>query len=431
MPHLPAVTRSRTRSRAGTNAATAVTLVAVTVVGLLLLLAGGIRAQGQPREEFRALLVPARSIESAEAVSRMVQAAAQAGFNTLLVEVRGRGQAYFRSGVEGMSPALGRAGDGFDPLAQTLVEAHEAGLRVHALVQVNLVAGTDGLPARRDHLIYQHPEWLMVPRDLAADLRTVDVRDPDYLGRLVRWTRQQRATVSGLYVSPLHQGMQTYLAALVSDLARHYELDGVHFDSVHYPTPDFDVSRGALALFRADVRGRVEADARAEADVLERTDPLAYPTLFPDEWNRFRQSRLTALVTRLRNVVRSIRPGTVVSASVTLGSERAQAEHLQDWRTWVSNGFLDAVAPVVGGRESSPALDADLSEIRALAGTLPVWAGIGTAARTTAQTALVVDAARRRGLDGLLLLSYDSLISPPNTSDYLLTLARTVFTPGP
>ena len=88
----------------------------------------------------------------------------QQGFNTLLVQVRGRGDAYYTTPLEPRSTDLARQPASFDPLATVLTEARERGLRVHAWVALNLVSSAVELPASPEHLVYRHPEWLMVPR---------------------------------------------------------------------------------------------------------------------------------------------------------------------------------------------------------------------------------------------------------------------------
>src|SRR6185312_2522615 len=94
------------------------------------------------------------------------------GFNTLLVQVRGRGDAYFAQGLEPRPATLANQPATFDPLAQVLTEAHAAGLRVHAWVNVNLIASVNLPPTDRGHVMHRHPEWLMVPRALAPELLT-------------------------------------------------------------------------------------------------------------------------------------------------------------------------------------------------------------------------------------------------------------------
>ena len=49
-------------------------------------------------------------------------------------------------------PASLAAQPAFDPLATTIAQAHEAGLQVHAWINVNLVASAAELPAAREHV---------------------------------------------------------------------------------------------------------------------------------------------------------------------------------------------------------------------------------------------------------------------------------------
>jgi uncharacterized lipoprotein YddW (UPF0748 family) len=273
------------------------------------------------------------SLQSADAVRRMVTTAATNGVTTLFVPVR-------------------QASGPFDALAATIDSARERGLRVYAWLDVNLVSPAAELPAAREHVVYQHPEWLMVPRELAPELRAVDARSPEYLGRLARWTRANPDRVDGLYVSPLHAGAQERLAQMITDLVTRYAIDGVHFDSVRFPAPDFDYSRAAVDVFRHDIRARLSAAERRRMDGVEAIDPYAYPEVFSEEWRLFRQTQLTSLVTRLRTAAKAARPGVVVSAAVVSDTVQAAMQGFQDWRTWMDNGFVDAL----------------------LAGTTPVWA---------------------------------------------------------
>lgn len=376
--------------------------------------------------EVRALWVLRTSLESPDAIRRMVSSASANGFNTLFVQVRGRGDAYFNDGIELRALALTRQPAGFDPLAETLLEAHARGLRVHAWVNINLVSSATALPPGRDHVIYEHPEWLMVPRELAPELAAIDPRSPEYLGRLARWTRANPSRVEGLYVSPLHPDANVHTAAVVADLASRYALDGVHFDYIRYPGADFDYSRAALDRFRADVRRGLSANERARVDQLETVDPFAYPDAFATEWRLFRQSQLTALVTRLRTSVKTARPSAIVSAAVVPDVDVALRDTLQDWRTWLDNGFLDALCPMAYTTEPSQ-FARQITSVLTLAAGRPVWAGIGAYRLSPQATIDNIAAARRLGTAGVVLFSYDSLSSPPHGPEYLSTIARAAF----
>src|SRR5262245_17778754 len=128
----------------------------------LLALAGSVFASGPvthaaaPPTDVRALWVQRSSIVSPEQIAKMVATAKDAGFNTLLVQVRGRGEAFYKSDLEPRATELDAQPASFDPLAATLAAAHAAGLKVHAWVNVNLVASGATLPRSRTHVAVRH-----------------------------------------------------------------------------------------------------------------------------------------------------------------------------------------------------------------------------------------------------------------------------------
>jgi len=145
----------------------------------------------------------------------------------------------------------------------------------------------------------------------------------------------------------------------------------VHLDHVRFPGADFDYSAAAIDAFRDDVAARLTAGERTRLDAVAAIDPFAYPEALAAEWRLFRQTQVTALVTRLRSTVKAIRPGIVVSAAVVADPALAARDGFQDWRTWLDNGFIDALCPVWNkGEADFPTL---LADARALAGSKPVW----------------------------------------------------------
>ena len=150
------------------------TVVAVSVA----LSAGRIQRRGfsantssqsiSPPNEVRALWVVRNTLTSPEKIHRMVESAASTGFNTLIVQVRGRGDAYYRSRWEPRAVELKDQPKDFDPLAVTIAEAHQRGLKVHAWLNTSLLANLDALPTDPSHVYNKHPEWLAVPRAVAS-----------------------------------------------------------------------------------------------------------------------------------------------------------------------------------------------------------------------------------------------------------------------
>lgn len=377
--------------------------------------------------EMRALWVLRTSLTSPQRIAALVRQARDSGFNTLLVQVRGRGDAYYRKALEPIPADLARQPASFDPLSVVIEQAQDAGLRVHAWVNINLVSSAVALPTSREHVVHRHPDWLMVPRDIAQELAAVPVASPAYLGKLARWTRQQSAQVEGLYASPVIPAAAAHAEAVVGDLARRYRLDGIHFDYARYPTERFDYSRAAISQFRAFLRPRIAVERRAVLDAEERIDLFAYPDAFPAEWRNFRVARMTTLMVKLQAVVKTHRPDAVVSVAAAPDRQQALARKLQDWGAWLTDGVVDAVAPMAYTQEAARFAD-QISDARAVAGSRAVWAGIGAYRLSPQETIANIRTARKLGADGIVLFSYDSLINPKESvPGYLSTVGNAVF----
>ena len=419
--------------RLGSRVLAATAVVAVCAIGPTLAGAPAsdtpTRAQQKSRTatEIRALWVLRTSLTSPASIDALVKRARDNGFNTLLVQVRGRGDAYYRGALEPMPADLQRQPRTFDPLKSVIASARAAGLSVHAWVNINLVSSAVTLPSARAHIVHRHPEWLMVPRDIAQDLAKVPVDSPAYLGRLARWARAHSADVEGLYASPVLPAAQAHAESIVRDLAKRYAVDGIHFDYARYPTDRFDYSRGAITQFRAMMRASLEPARRRALDADEAVDLFAYPDAFPAEWRAFRVARMSDLIGRLSAAVRAERPTAVLSVAAAPDRADALARKLQDWGAWLGDGRLDAVAPMAYTQE--PAQFAQqIAAAREIAGGRAVWAGIGAYRLSPEQTIANIRTARRLGADGVALFSYDSLINPRQTApDYLPTVGRAAF----
>jgi uncharacterized lipoprotein YddW (UPF0748 family) len=355
-------------------------------------------------DHVKGLWVPRTVLASAGSIASAVRAAQSGGFDTLLVQVRGRGEAFYRSAIEPRATDLDRQPDEFDPLATMLDLAHRAGLKVHAWVNVNLVASGTYLPRSRAHVASAHPEWLMVPRPLSASLKKMTPRSPAYLGALARWTRASASTVEGLYLSPIPKESQDYTTAVVRELVERYAIDGLHLDYVRYPNADFDYSAAAVAEFRAFVAATVPAAERQRLDRAAMDDLAAWPAALAAEWAAFRRDRLTSLVRRIHGVVRTARPAAIVSAAVFPSPGAARDGKLQDWVGWARAGWLDVACPMI--YTTDPAEFSTLAtEINAALGAVPFWAGIGAYKLAMPQTIEHVRLARRAQAAGVLIFS--------------------------
>ncbi len=372
--------------------------------------------------EVRALWVQRGTLASAARIIGAVDTAKNGGFNTLIVQVRGRGDAYYDSRYEPRPPLLATQPASFDPLALMVERAHRAGLKVHAWVNVNLVSDAEP-PAAHKHLVYLHPEWLMVPRPLAEDLGRMSPRDPQYLRRLSEYARARSDRVEGIFLSPVHKGAVDHISKVIGDIVARYDVDGIHLDYIRFPNDEFDYSAQSLAEFRSEVASRSSADERREHASRARGRPLFYTEMFPQGWQEFRRSRLTALLSRIRETVKARRSRVMLTAAVFPDANDATNRRFQDWGGWLETGLLDAVCPMA--YTTDPALfRTQIANVEQLARRWPVWAGIGAFQLSASATADNIRSARQLGTEGVVLFSYDNL-----DAAYVETVAKEAFSP--
>ena len=360
--------------------------------------------------EVRALWVVRTTLTHPDSIRAMVERAYRAGFNTLIVQVRGRGDAYYQSRWEPRPETVDRHGRSFDPLELVIREAHARGLGVHAWVNAHLIGGMGALPSDPFHLIARRPDLLAVPRELARDLFRVDPRSPRFAEALLNFAQNNTDRIEGLYSAPSHPEVKEHIYSVWMDLLESYALDGLHFDYIRYPSPDFDYSRGALERFRAWVSPRLSPARLEELELDYRIDPLAFADVLPGPWSEFRRIQITELVERIYHGVKKRRPEAVVSAAVFADADDAYRSRFQDWRGWIREGILDAVAPMAYTPDNDrfEALIRDAAEV---AGPGRVWAGIGVYRNTYEGTLDKIRIARALGARGMVLFSYDWAVS--------------------
>ncbi len=398
-------------------------------VAMALALTSALVSSPQPSGETRALWVVRTTLTSPTAIRDMVAAAKAGGFNTLFVQVRGRGDAYYSSRLEPRARALETQPVTFDPLAQVLREAHGAGLSVHAWLCVNLVADVSDVPSSSAHLVRRHPEWLMVPRELVPKRGRLDPHSPSFLPTLVAWTRRQEGRVEGVFVSPIARGAAAHIVRVVDDLVSRYAVDGLHLDYARYPGAQFDFSEGALAAFASEIARTLRPDAAAQLERIRRASPLALVDLYPNSWQDFRRDRLTDLVRRIRSTAVVRRPGTLVSAAVAPEIDVARESRGQDWPAWASGGLVDAVCPMAYSTDAGLYLRQLVAARAASEGRL-LFAGIGAYRLSVGQTIRHIELARQAGADGIALFSYDSLATLEPGRQALRAFGRAAFDAG-
>jgi uncharacterized lipoprotein YddW (UPF0748 family) len=343
----------------------------------------------------------------------MVSAAADNGFNTLIVQVRGRGDAYYNSHLEPRAVELKDQPSSFDPLAVTLSEAHKRGLKVHAWLNTSLLANLDALPADPAHVYNRHPEWLAVPKPVARDLYKMSPRDATYRQKIVEWSRANRGELEGVYTGPANPKVRDHIYKIWMDVLKHYPVDGLHFDYVRFASPDFDYSRASLENFRKWLEPQLSGDERRQLKQSLKLNPLAAPEEFGGKFGDFQRAQITNLVERVYRGVKQRKPNVTVSAAVFANDENAYNRRFQDWRRWLSMGILDVACPMAYSTDTAVfQKQIEIATTSAHAAGRKVWAGIGAYRIPVESTVEKINVARGLNADGIILFSYDFATRP-------------------
>ena len=388
-----------------------------------------------PTPEVRALWVVRTTLTNPEKIHKMVESAALSGFNTLIVQVRGRGDAYYRSRWEPRAVELKDQPQDFDPLAVTIAEAHRRGLKVHAWLNTSLLANLDALPNDPKHVYNAHPEWLAVPRAVASELYSMSPRDAIYRQRIVEWSKANRSELEGVYTGPANPKVREHIYRIWMDIIQKYRIDGMHFDYVRFASPDFDYSRTSLKAFRKWLEPQLSASERDALRKALKENPLAATDKYQEKFGDFQREQVTTLVARIYHAVKKRRPDVIVSAAVFANDENAFTRRFQDWRRWLRMGILDVACPMAYTPDTAIfQKQIQVATSTAHAADRRVWAGIGAYRIPAESTVEKINTARTIGTDGIILFSYDFTATPSTLNpqgDYLERVRRAAFVSPP
>lgn len=352
--------------------------------------------------EVRGLWVVRTSMATRGSVEKMVDIASKSNFNALFVQVNGRGEAYYTSSVV---PRMPRVDEGFDPLAFCIERAHEAGLQVHAWINAFTVGelGREAYPP--GHVLSRHPEWALVDE---AGVSTLDYTPEMAEGELV-----------SPMLDPAIEGVKEYVRGVFMEVVRNYDVDGVHFDYIRYPSTRFGYGDAARRAFR-DLTGYDPLDLARGPEAVQGGAGKEGEALHGElvaKWNEFRRDQVTEVVRRVYEDVKRVKPGVAVSCAVFPDAVDAAERRLQDWKTWLSRGIVDFVVPMV--YTSNGDLFArhvrDAVEAARGRGGGRVLAGVGAYNMLEDPEGCIekIGIARLLRAEGVVLFSYDAISDRP------------------
>ncbi len=331
------------------------------------------------------------SLVRAEDVPRVVERAKAMGVRGILVQVVGRGDAWYRSDrLPSPEPLQGKERD---PLGEILPLAHAAGLEVHAWINCCLVWSAPRRPVDPRHVLNTHPEWVA----RMADGRPMTRLTP---------RQRERLKVEGVFLSPAHPGVKRWIAETAYEIASRYPVDGIHLDYIRQPV----VAIG----YDATSRTRFALESGVDPLMLSR-QPAAERARLDSAWSAFQLEQVTDIVRGVRDTLRTLRtlrPGLALSAAVVADTTTAWKLKRQPWSRWIRDGLIDRAFLMC----YAPTVQAVLGQLTVMSQQIGVdrlVPGIAIYNSPLSSAAAKIKAARAMGFPAVALYSYDSLYERP------------------
>lgn len=265
-------------------------------------------------------------LKSTAGIHRVLDEAARAGANTVIVQVARRQDAYYDSDVLPRTPDPELTA-GLDLLDELVPAAHDRGLEVHAWVSV---------------LQAYHEDYdeLTLPPDHVWRRHGPGSSDP--------WLSRRADGATSTYLDPGVPGVQDHVAAVMREIAERSDVDAVHTDYLRYTgNGDWGYHPTSLERFR------------------EQTGATGTPPPDGPRWSDWRRAQTADLARRVFLEVADADPATAVSmAASTMGPGPAHAGGyentrtyswvFQDWPAWLAEGSVDVAVPMNYFREANP-----------------------------------------------------------------------------
>ncbi len=336
-------------------------------------------------------------------IDRIVANIAAARFNAIFFQVRGFGDAYYTPGLEPWASRLtGTAWQtlgqdpGWDPLARLIEQAHAAGIEAHAYINV-------------------YPAWLPPANDSQGELAPPATQPPHFFDRFTygpdysehpgqyalgyAWRQYSHSDTPMplewgryLYASPGVDQVRDHIIAVAADIAARYQIDGLHLDHIRYAGSSYSFDPASNAAAGEDKTPQRE------------------------QWQR---DRISDLVNRVSQQVKSIRQNALISAAVWpyyrdkwgWNLSEGYSDYYQDSKGWLASGIIDAIAPMLYGGISDDFAKWQtlMQDFTAGQGSGHVYPGIGANYDDFNAIVQRLEAARQAGAPGHAIFSYGAL----------------------
>jgi len=254
-----------------------------------------------------------------------------AGFNMVLPNMLWGGVAHYASNVLPRSKTYEQYGD---QIAQCVAAAKKHGLEVHVW-KVNFNLSNS-------------------PQDFIEKLRAEGRLQKPAHGETQDW------------LCPSHPENVKLEVASMLEVARKYDVDGLHFDYIRYPSGEYCYCDGCRTRFEAQTGLKV-ADWPKDC----------YSGALKDRYRDWRCEQITRVVKTVHDEAKKLKPRIKISAAVFGRYPDCRTGVGQDWGAWIKADYLDFVCPMDYTQSDLEFTNLVSNQMHFIENRIPIYPGIG------------------------------------------------------
>jgi len=201
------------------------------------------------------------------------------------------------------------------------------------------------------------------------------------------------------WLCPSHPGNQQLEIDSMLEIARNYDVDGIHFDYIRYPDGDHCFCAGCKERF----------EHATGLNLINWPQDVLGEGAVRQQWLEWRRGNITAVVKTVSAGARAIKPRIKLSAAVFSNWASDRDGVGQDWKLWCDQGYLDFVCPM-DYTPSNASFENMVARQVQWAGRTPCYPGIGVSASSSHfgvdRVIEQINVTRRHNTHGFIIFNY-------------------------
>lgn len=286
--------------------------------------------------------------------------------------------------------------NGFDPLQIWITEAHKRDIKVHTWFETFYV-GVQNPNDNPQCILAKNPSW--------GNKTKKDNNSP--------MPSKSTSEHNGYFLDPANPYVQDFLLKIVDEIITTYKPDGINVDYIRYPNSVSDATNWGYTEF-----------ARNDFKMIYGVDPIDLKRTDDKwkNWDDYRQEQVTNMVKKFGLLGK--RTNTYISAVVFPDRQGALKTKHQDWKTWTTRGYINALTPLFLTCDSKTANKMMKDVIQTKSEKTDFYAGLFVTFMGGSDEDLIrqIHEARKLNADGVIIFDYAHL-----NNKYINTLSKSVF----